>query len=124
MSITRELTPIEGYIGTRHEWAAHVATDKSDWLIALENRGCLVEYWALRFPDTQEPHDRDEVYVIIDGEGEFDMNGQLSPIGAGDLIFVPAGMPHRFTRYSSNLAMWIVFFGPQYDLSASRATVD
>ena len=123
MRTTNEVTPIEGYIGTQAEWSARVAADKSDWLIALENRGCLVEYWALRFPDTQEPHDRDEVYVIVEGEGEFDMNGERRPIGAGDLIFVPAGMPHRFTRYSDNLAMWIVFFGPQYDLRATQ-TVD
>src|SRR5687768_3069118 len=103
----------EGYIGTKNEWAQRLAAvHKPDWLVAFDNTDCLVEYWAPRVPDTQEPHDRDEVYVIIEGDADFDMNGQLRSVTAGDLIFVPAGMRHRFVRFSADLAMWVVFFGP------------
>ncbi|MBI3897152.1 MAG: cupin domain-containing protein [Gammaproteobacteria bacterium] len=102
-----------GYIATKHEWAQRLAaTPKPDWLVAFDNTDCLVEYWAPRDPDTQEPHDRDEVYVIIAGDADFDMNGQRRAVVDGDLIFVPAGMPHRFVRFSADLAMWVVFFGP------------
>ena len=104
----------EGYIGTMSEWATRVAPpNKSDWLITLNNNNCLVEYWAPRIPDTQEPHDRDEVYIIIAGNADFDMDGQLRSVTQGDLIFVPAGISHRFVKFSTDLAMWIVFFGPR-----------
>ena len=110
--MTNDVNVATGYIATQSEWARRLAsTHGPDWLIAFENAGCLIEYWAPRIPDTQNPHDRDEVYVITAGDADFDMDGNVRSVTAGDLIFVPAGIPHRFVSFSADLAMWIVFFG-------------
>lgn len=104
-----------GYYGLMNEWAPRVALpNQPDWLIAFNNGDCLIEYWTPREEDTQEPHDRDEVYVIVAGSADFSMNGEQRPVVAGDLIFVPAGASHRFVKWSEDLAMWIVFFGARH----------
>ncbi len=46
--------------------------------------------------DHQTPHTRDEVYVVISGSGQF-LNGVTrQPFEAGEVLFVPAGVVHRF----------------------------
>jgi mannose-6-phosphate isomerase-like protein (cupin superfamily) len=32
---------------------------------------------------------------------------------AGDVLFVPAGEEHRFERFSDDLILWAVFWGPE-----------
>lgn len=106
--------PSDGYIAARQEWWERLVKRKEcpDWqIVAFENADCLIEYWEPKVPDTQNRHDRDEVYVIVAGGADFDLNGDLHSVFAGDLIFVPAGMSHRFVRRSSDLALWILLFG-------------
>ena len=38
---------------------------------------------------------------------------QETPFAAGDCFFVPAGVEHRFTRFSPDFAAWVVFWGPE-----------
>lgn len=60
-------------------------------------RGQLqVELYIPRGQDLQKPHTRDECYVIICGSGNFQMGEWIVPFEAGDFLFVPAGMEHRF----------------------------
>lgn len=62
--------------------------------------------------DDQEPHDQDEVYVVIDGSGFFHIGEERQPFGPGDLLFVPAGVDHRFENFTPNFSVWAVFYGP------------
>ncbi len=101
----------KGYFGINADWLSRVQPPNPEYLIAFNNGDCLIEYWAPKAEDTQEPHDRDEVYLIVSGTADFSMDGQVRKVGQGDLIFVPAGMAHQFKSFSENLAMWIVFFG-------------
>ena len=39
---------------------------------------------------------RDECYVVIRGSGKFQMDKEVMSFEAGDFLFVPAGMEHRF----------------------------
>ncbi len=32
--------------------------------------------------------------------------------GPGDLLFVPAGVVHRFEEFTDDLVVWVVFYGP------------
>jgi mannose-6-phosphate isomerase-like protein (cupin superfamily) len=82
--------------------------------VELFQHGTLsVELYAPRGRDPQQPHTRDEVYVIVQGHGTF-LNGDTrQPFGPGDLLFVPAGVVHRFEDFSDDLAMWVVFYGPE-----------
>jgi mannose-6-phosphate isomerase-like protein (cupin superfamily) len=82
--------------------------------IELYARGTLsIELYTPRDIDTQQPHDRDEVYVVIAGHGEFVHAGKRSSIEVGDLLFVAAGVEHRFENFSPDLAVWVVFYGPE-----------
>ena len=65
--------------------------------------------------DLQEPHDRDEYYFVIRGNGDF-INGEVRhSFETGDITFVPAHQPHRFVDFSDDLAVWVVFYGPTED---------
>lgn len=64
-------------------------------------------------PNVQTPHDQDEVYVILRGRGIIVHNGQRDQCEAGDLLFVSAGSEHHFEDFTDDLAVWVVFFGPQ-----------
>lgn len=59
-------------------------------------------------PDRQQPHDDDEVYVVIEGSGTLDVEGESVPMSVGDACFVPAGDDHRFSAYEQ-LAVLVLF---------------
>jgi mannose-6-phosphate isomerase-like protein (cupin superfamily) len=46
--------------------------------------------------DHQQPHERDEVYIIITGQGTFLKGAEKYHVQTGDFLFVPAGVIHRF----------------------------
>ena len=72
-----------------------------------------VEVYAPRGKDPQTPHTRDELYVIVSGNGEF-VNGRgRHSFGPGDVLFVPAGVEHRFEDFTDDLVVWVVFYGPE-----------
>lgn len=73
----------------------------------------LVELYAPRGHDPQTPHTRDEVYVIVQGRGTFYDGSERRPFTAGDCLFVAAGVEHRFEEFSDDLAMWVMFYGPE-----------
>ena len=63
-------------------------------------------------PNQQAPHNQDEIYVIIRGRGVLFHDGKRDPFEAGDLLFVAAGTDHHFEGFTEDLAVWVVFYGP------------
>ena len=61
----------------------------------------------------QTPHAQDEIYVIIPGRGILFHDGEGEPFESGDLVFVAAGIEHRFGEISEDLAVWRVFYGAE-----------
>ncbi len=77
-------------------------------------RGALqVELYVPQNEDFQQPHSRDECYVVIRGSGMFQMGDENVPFEAGDFLFVPARMPHRFYDFGDSLETWVIFYGPE-----------
>ena len=70
-----------------------------------------VEVYAPRGSDPQTPHTRDELYVVVEGTGEFVNGEKRHPFGPGDVLFVPAGVEHRFEDFTDDLVVWVVFYG-------------
>jgi glyoxylate utilization-related uncharacterized protein len=62
--------------------------------------------------DIQQPHLQDELYVVQRGRSDFWRDGQTVGVEAGDILFVPAGVPHRFENFSPDFVTWVVFYGP------------
>jgi mannose-6-phosphate isomerase-like protein (cupin superfamily) len=61
--------------------------------------------------DKQQPHEDDEVYVVLEGRGTLEVEGVETPLEEGHGIFVPAGADHRFTGYEQ-LAVLVIFTRP------------
>jgi mannose-6-phosphate isomerase-like protein (cupin superfamily) len=63
--------------------------------------------------DTQVKHERDELYVIQSGQGIFKRGNETVRFEPGDVLFVAAGMEHRFASFSADFRAWVLFFGAQ-----------
>ncbi len=86
----------------------------------LEHGSLLVEIYAPRETDPQQPHSRDELYIIVRGSGVF-MNGSVRHwFSRGDLLFVPAGREHRFEAFTEDLTAWVIFYGPEGGEAAEK----
>ncbi|HEY8030342.1 MAG TPA: cupin domain-containing protein [Gaiellaceae bacterium] len=59
-------------------------------------------------PDRQQPHEDDEVYVVLEGSGALEIEGEPVELREGNAIFVSAGAEHRFVGYE-HLAMLVIF---------------
>ena len=63
--------------------------------------------------DPQQPHTRDELYFVVRGTGRFFDGEESRSVAAGSFVFVPARQVHRFEDFSSDFAVWVVFYGPE-----------
>ena len=59
-------------------------------------------------PDRQQPHDDDEVYVVLEGRGTLEVEGKRYELTEGDSVFVPAGAEHQFVGYEQ-LSVLVIF---------------
>jgi mannose-6-phosphate isomerase-like protein (cupin superfamily) len=59
-------------------------------------------------PDRQQPHEDDEVYVVLEGSGVLEVEGERIELRQGHAVFVPAGAEHRFVGYEQ-LSLLVVF---------------
>ena len=60
--------------------------------------------------DTQDPHDTDEIYYILEGNGFLEINDKSYRIKSGEIYFVAKGVPHHFYGNTKNLSV-LYFFG-------------
>ncbi|HYL98513.1 MAG TPA: cupin domain-containing protein [Blastocatellia bacterium] len=100
VSLTEALSKLPGEEGKR-------------FASVFEYGSLQVEVYAPRGVDPQQPHTRDEMYVVMHGSGEFVYEGERRRIGPGDFLFVPAGVVHRFENFTDDLTVWVIFYGPE-----------
>lgn len=79
----------------------------------FEHGSLVVEFYAPRGFDPQQPHIRDEVYVVVQGSGEFVSGEERQPFNTGNFLFAPAGVAHRFENFTDDFATWVMFYGPE-----------
>lgn len=89
------------------------AESENPFAVVMNHGSMSVEYFAPVKIDTQTSHQQDELYVIARGHGHLQRDGELLECKAGDVLFVPAGMEHRFERFTDDFATWVIFYGPQ-----------
>ena len=61
------------------------------------------------FPGRPKPHDRDEVYHVLAGKGRFTAGETTVDVAPGEVLFVAAGVEHRFHDIAEDLEL-LVFF--------------
>lgn len=62
-------------------------------------------------PDRQQPHEDDELYVVLKGRGVLDIEGETVGLEEGQAAFVAARAEHRFTAYEQ-LSVLVIFARP------------
>ena len=95
-------------------WALNQLKEKGTEFETVFSHGSLtVEVYKPDKVDKQQPHDRDEVYIIISGSGEFISGDERLEFKPGDFLFVPAYREHRFVNFTENFSTWVLFYGPE-----------
>jgi mannose-6-phosphate isomerase-like protein (cupin superfamily) len=61
--------------------------------------------------DTQGPHSADELYYVIQGSAMMELGKSSKSVGEGSIVFVPAGMKHRFYGNREDLVVLYMFAG-------------
>ncbi len=102
----------ETWIRPREALSQLPGPDGERFVRVLQRPGLEIEIYAPRGLDPQTPHDRDEVYLVISGSGLFRNGDRTHTFAPGDLMFVPAGVEHRFEEFDEDLALWVLFLGP------------
>src|SRR5205809_4073804 len=62
-------------------------------------------------PDRQQPHEDDELYVVLEGRGTLEVEDRSAELEEGHALFVEAGADHRFTGYEG-LSVLVIFSKP------------
>ena len=87
-----------------HGYVDFLASDKLSVGLAIWPRGAT---------DRQKPHQEDEVYYVISGRGTIRVAGEDRKVRPGSLVFVGAGVEHRFHEIDEDLRV-LVFWAPPH----------
>ena len=68
--------------------------------------------------DPQSPHAEDELYIVMSGRATVFVGGETRPIVAGSVIFVAAGVEHRFLDIEERLVLLVAFGPAEYSRGA------
>lgn len=81
--------------------------------LLMEHGTMQLRFYAPKGEDKQTPHDQDELYIVAKGKGFFRCDDRRTEFGPGDTLYAGAGAVHRFEDFSSDLELWVVFYGPK-----------
>ena len=62
--------------------------------------------------DTQTPHESDEIYYVIRGDGYLKINKNDYPVSEGKVFFVAKNVKHYFFGNTKDLEVLYFFGGP------------
>jgi mannose-6-phosphate isomerase-like protein (cupin superfamily) len=60
----------------------------------------------------EETHEGDQILHFVEGAGEAILEGKTSPIGPGDIVFVPAGTRHNFVNSGAEPLRLVTVYAP------------
>ena len=89
------------------------AADDHFYGVLLEHGTLELGYYKPDKVDDQDPHDRDEIYIVQSGSGFFVVEQDRQPFAPGDALFVPAFVVHRFEQFTDDFEAWVIFYGPR-----------
>jgi mannose-6-phosphate isomerase-like protein (cupin superfamily) len=90
-----------------------LAAGTGGYEIVHESPGLEVGVYVLVAPepDRQQPHEDDEVYVVLEGRGTLQVEDEEIDLEEGQAMFVAAGTEHRFLGYEL-LSLLVIFTRP------------
>ena len=95
------------------ELVARLDTSRHDFaeFFKAETLSLTIAFWPAGGVDDQTPHSEDEVYFVASGRGRLRVAGEDRPVGRGSVIYVGAGVEHRFHAIEEDLKV-VVFWSP------------
>jgi mannose-6-phosphate isomerase-like protein (cupin superfamily) len=96
-------------VAAQHRPGEHTYVD----FLRKEMLSLGMSVWPAGGEDTQQPHTEDEVYVVMVGRGTIRVAGEDRPVGPGSVVYVGAGVEHRFHSVTEDLHV-LVFWAPPY----------
>lgn len=66
-----------------------------------------------------ETHPFDQIILIVEGQGKADLNGKITEVKSGDMIFVPEGTPHNVINLSKKGDLKIISIYSDTDIPAN-----
>jgi mannose-6-phosphate isomerase-like protein (cupin superfamily) len=63
--------------------------------------------------DPQKPHRQDEIYLVVSGRASVTVGEETTYVARGSVVYVPAGVPHRFHHITEELRVLVVFSPPE-----------
>lgn len=110
---------------TLAEALERLAAEDPQCSVALfQHRSLSVKLYVPRGHDPQTPHSRDEAYVVANGRGVFFDGSSRRRFEPGTFLFAAAGQPHRFEDFSDDLAVWVLFYGPEGGEASHSSTLN
>jgi mannose-6-phosphate isomerase-like protein (cupin superfamily) len=87
-----------------------LAAGTGGYEVVHESAGLQIGVYVLVAPepDRQQPHEDDEIYLVLEGSGVLEVEGEQIAVQEGSAVFVEAGADHRFTAYE-HLSVLVVF---------------
>ncbi|MEU7422142.1 cupin domain-containing protein [Streptomyces sp. NPDC048362] len=97
------------------ELEAERAANDGAYLQFLRERNMSVGLYALDAgePDPQNPHRQDEVYFVVSGRASITVGLETTEVSRGSVVYVPAGVTHKFHHISEDLRVLVVFSPPE-----------
>ncbi|MGW3460945.1 cupin domain-containing protein [Streptomyces olivaceoviridis] len=94
---------------------AERAANEGAYLQFLRERNMSVGLYALNAGehDPQTPHGQDEVYLVVSGRASITVGLETTEVARGSVVYVPAGVAHKFHRISEDLRVLVVFSPPE-----------
>jgi quercetin dioxygenase-like cupin family protein len=99
------------------------AIDSIEFVPGLGFRPVLGERTMVNFvsfaPHTEAPlhvHEEEQIVLVIEGEFEFDIDGDVRTMRAGDVAVIPSWVPHGARTYSTPCREVDVFNPPRRSL--------
>jgi mannose-6-phosphate isomerase-like protein (cupin superfamily) len=65
--------------------------------------------------DPQRPHGEEELYYVIAGRAVLRVDGDDRPVAPGSIVYVAAGVPHRFHSIAEALEVLVLFAPAESD---------
>lgn len=97
------------------ELEAERAANDGAYLQFVRERNMSVGLYALNAGelDPQQPHQQDEVYFVVSGRASITVATETTQVGRGSIVYVPAGVDHKFHHITEDLRVMVVFSPPE-----------
>ena len=98
-----------------NEYLDEIKKSKNEYFRTFINKQSLTAGILFLKPgeeDTQEPHQSDEIYYIIRGNGYLKINNKDYRVSEGKVFFVAKNIAHYFFGNTKDLSVLYIFGGP------------